>query len=174
MQDQLGRPLLQRRVIPQADPCVLAKLCQFSSNKTDLRTSYCQGTGSVELGRMAASSPGGSLAVRSARPAPGSLQKGVFFGTKLPKNVKCEGCAEVCRLALSARDWSVLGADIPREVSLHRLPLLISPRDRDDSLSISLRRSSFVCETNRRCRRMYYFSANILYINLKFLTGLPK
>lgn len=107
-------------------------------------------------------------------PSSGLPPKGCVFWHAVAKNVKCERCAEVCRLALSAWDWSVLGADIPGEVSLHRLPLLISPRDRDDSLSISLRRSSFVCETNRRCRRMYYFSANILYLKLKFLTGLPK
>lgn len=64
--------------------------------------------------------------MRFAGPAPGSLRKGGFSSVKL-QDAKRECWSEVCRLALSALDWSVPGADVPGEMSPLHLPPLSSP-----------------------------------------------
>lgn len=130
--------------------CFLAKLSVFKQQNRPKNLILPRGR-ERRVRQDGSEQPGKRAGCVICLPSSGLPPKGGIFLCEVA-GCETECCSEACQLALSTPDWSVLGADIPGEVSLHHLPLLISPSDRD-SRSISLRRSSFVCETNWRCRR---------------------
>jgi len=136
LSDQLGCLLPGRGAILQLDTAVLAKLSVFKQQnrpKNLILPGERESGGSWHGGEQ----PGRKAGHGVCLPSFGLPPKGGIFLCEVAGH-ECEWCSAVCRLALS-----VLGADVPREASLHPLPLLSSPRDRD-SPSISLCGSAFV------------------------------